>query len=239
VMLIARHARRPFAACAGGRTAVCGPEHSFLYWYEYVHLIVSWPRMASGYIICNYVYFYLWRQSRRKLSGYVFLIKKPQHEVLFSICMIGSSHHSSNNSFCSVAQRLALAGFLELPLDTIMGRSIQTDFVTCQLQLCTERLSCRQKHIWIVSWEGRKVTSAIAHVIVPSISKPLFLLFRYRTTNIFLFLVINPISNKLISLFLTHTLQRVSPMHKCLWTIYSLASSIFHPNSFSHTTISW
>jgi hypothetical protein len=30
--------------------------------------------MASGYIISNYVYFYLWRQSRRKLSGYVFLI---------------------------------------------------------------------------------------------------------------------------------------------------------------------
>jgi hypothetical protein len=71
--LIARHARRPFAACAGGRTDVCGPEHSFLYWYEYVHLRVSWPRMASGYIIYNYEYFYLWRQSRRKLSGYVFL----------------------------------------------------------------------------------------------------------------------------------------------------------------------
>jgi hypothetical protein len=31
VMLIACHARRPFAACAGGRTDVCGPEHSFLY----------------------------------------------------------------------------------------------------------------------------------------------------------------------------------------------------------------
>jgi hypothetical protein len=31
VMLIARHARRPFAACAGGRTDLCGPEHSFLY----------------------------------------------------------------------------------------------------------------------------------------------------------------------------------------------------------------
>jgi hypothetical protein len=71
--LIARHARRPFAACAGGRTDVCGPEHSFLYWYEYVHLRVSWPRMASGYIIYNYQYFYLWRQSRRKLYGYVFL----------------------------------------------------------------------------------------------------------------------------------------------------------------------
>jgi hypothetical protein len=31
VMLIARHARRPFATCAGGRTDLCGPEHSFLY----------------------------------------------------------------------------------------------------------------------------------------------------------------------------------------------------------------
>jgi hypothetical protein len=31
VMLITRHARRPFAACPGGRTDVCGPEHSFLY----------------------------------------------------------------------------------------------------------------------------------------------------------------------------------------------------------------
>jgi hypothetical protein len=31
VMLIARHARRPFAACAGEGTDVCGPEHSFLY----------------------------------------------------------------------------------------------------------------------------------------------------------------------------------------------------------------
>jgi hypothetical protein len=31
VMLIARHARRPFAACTGGRTDVCRPEHSFLY----------------------------------------------------------------------------------------------------------------------------------------------------------------------------------------------------------------
>jgi hypothetical protein len=41
VMLIARHARRPFAACAGGRTDVCRPEHSFLYRYEYVHLRVS------------------------------------------------------------------------------------------------------------------------------------------------------------------------------------------------------
>jgi hypothetical protein len=30
-LLIARHARRPFAACAGGSTDVCGPEHSFLY----------------------------------------------------------------------------------------------------------------------------------------------------------------------------------------------------------------
>jgi hypothetical protein len=71
--LIARHTRRPFAACTGGRTDVCGPEHSFFYWYEYVHLRVSWPRMASGYIIYNYEYFYLWHQSRRKLSGYVFL----------------------------------------------------------------------------------------------------------------------------------------------------------------------
>jgi hypothetical protein len=31
VMLIARHVRRPFAACMGGRKDVCGPEHSFLY----------------------------------------------------------------------------------------------------------------------------------------------------------------------------------------------------------------
>jgi hypothetical protein len=31
VMLIAHHARRPFAACAGGRTDMYGPEHSFLY----------------------------------------------------------------------------------------------------------------------------------------------------------------------------------------------------------------
>jgi hypothetical protein len=31
VMLIARHARRPFAACTGGRTDVFRPEHSFLY----------------------------------------------------------------------------------------------------------------------------------------------------------------------------------------------------------------
>jgi hypothetical protein len=56
---------------------VCRPEHSFLYRYEYVHLRVSWPRMASGNIIFNYGYFYLWRQSRRKLSGYVFLHKWP------------------------------------------------------------------------------------------------------------------------------------------------------------------
>ena len=131
--------------------------------------------------------------------------------------MIGSSHHSSNNSFCSVAQRLALAGFLELPLDTIMGRSIQTDFVTCQLQLCTERLSCRQKHIWIVSWEGGKVTSAIAHVIVPSISKPLFLLFRYRTTNNLTFCFCS--SNQQQAHFTfshTHTSTRLEPMNKCL-----------------------
>jgi hypothetical protein len=31
VKLIARHARRRFAMCVGGRTDVCGPEHSFLY----------------------------------------------------------------------------------------------------------------------------------------------------------------------------------------------------------------
>jgi hypothetical protein len=33
VMLIACHChvRQPFAACTGGRTDVCGPEHSFLY----------------------------------------------------------------------------------------------------------------------------------------------------------------------------------------------------------------
>ncbi len=65
--------RQPFAACMGGRTDMCGPDHSFLYWYEYVHWRVLWPRMASGYIILNYEYFYLWCQSWRKLSGYVFL----------------------------------------------------------------------------------------------------------------------------------------------------------------------
>jgi hypothetical protein len=71
--------RRPFATCAGGRTDVCGPEHSFLYRYEYVHWRVSWPRMASGCIIYNYEYFYLWRQSRRKLYGYdVFLMWFPR-----------------------------------------------------------------------------------------------------------------------------------------------------------------
>jgi hypothetical protein len=31
VMLIARHARQPFATCKGGRTDVCRPEHSFFY----------------------------------------------------------------------------------------------------------------------------------------------------------------------------------------------------------------
>jgi hypothetical protein len=41
VMLIARHVRQPFAVCAGGRTDVCGPEHSFLYPYQYVQLRVS------------------------------------------------------------------------------------------------------------------------------------------------------------------------------------------------------
>jgi hypothetical protein len=41
VMLIARHVRQPFAACTGGRTDVCGPEHSLLYQYEYVHWRVS------------------------------------------------------------------------------------------------------------------------------------------------------------------------------------------------------
>jgi hypothetical protein len=69
--LIARHMRGPFAVCMGGRTDACGPEHSFLYWYAYVHLRVLWPRMASGYIISNYEYFYLWCQSRRKLSGWL------------------------------------------------------------------------------------------------------------------------------------------------------------------------
>jgi hypothetical protein len=84
--LIARHARRPFAVCTGGRTDVCRPEHSFLYWYEYVHWRVSWPRMASGYTIYyNYGYFYLWRQSRRKLSGYVFLLCKESESGIFSI----------------------------------------------------------------------------------------------------------------------------------------------------------
>jgi hypothetical protein len=64
--LIACHTRQPFAACAGGRTDLCGPEHSFLYWYEYVHWRVSWPRMASGNIICNYEYFYLWHHQGRE-----------------------------------------------------------------------------------------------------------------------------------------------------------------------------
>jgi hypothetical protein len=72
-MLIACHARQPLAACTGGRTDVCGCEHSFLYRYAYFHWRVLWPRMASGYIIYNYEYFYLSRQSRRKLYGYVFL----------------------------------------------------------------------------------------------------------------------------------------------------------------------
>jgi hypothetical protein len=35
---------------------VCGPEHSLLYQYEYVHWRVSWPRMASGYILFKYDY---------------------------------------------------------------------------------------------------------------------------------------------------------------------------------------
>jgi hypothetical protein len=87
--LIARHARRPFAVCTGGRTDVCRPEHSFLYWYVYVHWRVSWPRMASGCIIYNYAYFYLWRQSRRKLSGYVFLIPVRRKKAM-SACDVCS-----------------------------------------------------------------------------------------------------------------------------------------------------
>jgi hypothetical protein len=75
VWRVARWSLRLLIANGGRWTDMCGPEHSFLYRHEYVHWRVSWPRMASGYIIYNYVYFYLWRQSRRKLYGYVFLAK--------------------------------------------------------------------------------------------------------------------------------------------------------------------
>jgi hypothetical protein len=55
--------------------------------------------MASGYIIYNYEYFYLWRQSQRKLSGYVFLFQ--DRRVLVTGCwrvvpLIPNSHSASS-----------------------------------------------------------------------------------------------------------------------------------------------